>query len=101
MNATTFVRLARADATPWIFDTRIRLSLAEQIALAFFVYITLAAFVFHLAARDLGMIMTLNTVTLATLLALRRNRQRAPWLAAAADLFPAVLILTLYSSNDL
>jgi membrane-associated phospholipid phosphatase len=80
---------------------RTRLSIAEQVALAFFVYITLAAFVFHLAVRDLGLIVTLNAVTLGTLMALRRNRQRAPWLAAAADLFPALLILVAYRESGL
>ena len=45
--------------------------------------------------------MTLNAVTLATLVALRRNRQRAPWLAAAADLFPALLILVAYRESGL
>ena len=96
MSETTSVGLARAQQIPSVFDMRTRPSIPEQVALAFFVYITLAAFVFHLAARDLGIIMTLNTVTLATLMALRRTRQRAPWLAAAADLFPALLILVAY-----
>jgi membrane-associated phospholipid phosphatase len=86
---------------PSVFDMRTRLSMAEQVALAFFAYITLAASVFPLAARDLGIIMTLNAVTLATLMALRRNRQRAPWLAAAADLFPALLILVAYRESGL
>jgi membrane-associated phospholipid phosphatase len=80
---------------------RTHLSIAEQVALAFFVYITLAAFVFHLAARDLGLIVTLNTVTLTTLMALRRYRQRAPWLAGAAYLFPALLILVAYRESGL
>ena len=75
--------------------------MAEQVALAFFVYITLAAFVFHLAARDLGLIVTLNAVTLGTLMALRRNRQRALWLAGASDLFPALLILVAYRESGL
>jgi membrane-associated phospholipid phosphatase len=80
---------------------RTRLSLAEQIVLAFFAYITVAAFVLHLAARDLGIIIALNTVTLAALLALRRNRQRARWLVAAADLFPALLLLVAYRESGL
>jgi membrane-associated phospholipid phosphatase len=40
-------------------------------------------------------------VTLATLIALRRNRRRAHWLAAAADLFPALLILVAYRESGL
>ena len=101
MSETTSVGLARAHQIPPVLDMRARLSITEQIALAFFAYITLAAFVFHLAACDLGIIMTLNVVTLATLMALRRNRQRAPWLATAADLFPALLILVAYRESGL
>jgi len=78
-----------------------RLSIAETIALAYFAYITLAAIVFHLDARSLGIIVTLNTVTIATLMALRRNRQRAPWLVAAADLFPGLLMLLAYRESGL
>ena len=43
---------------------------AEKIALAFFAYISLAACVFQLSGRDLVIIMTLNTLTFATLMAL-------------------------------
>ena len=101
MSETIPVGLARAHPTPSVFDMRTHLSIAELVSLAFFVYITLAAFVFHLAARDLGLIVTLNAVTVTTLTALRRNRQRAPWLAAAADLFPALLILVAYRESGL
>jgi membrane-associated phospholipid phosphatase len=80
---------------------RIPLSIAERIALAFFAYITVAALGFHLAAREFCLIMTLNAVTFATLVALRRNRQSAPWLAAAADLFPALLVLVAYRESGL
>ena len=48
MSETIFVGLARTHPLPSVFDMRTRLSLAEQIALAFFAYITLAGFVFHL-----------------------------------------------------
>ena len=101
MSETFFVELARVHPIPSVFDRRTRLSIAEQIALAFFAYLTLAAFVFQLAARDLCIIMALNTVTPATLMVLRRNRQRAPWLAAAADLFPALLLLVAYRETGL
>ncbi|MGA3326814.1 MAG: phosphatase PAP2 family protein [Terriglobia bacterium] len=101
MSETFFVGLARAHPIPSVFDMRTRLSIAEQIAIAFFVYLTLAAFVLHLDAHDLCIIMALNTVTLATLIMLRRNRQRAPWLAAAADLFPALLVLVAYRESGL
>jgi membrane-associated phospholipid phosphatase len=84
-----------------IFGVPIQLSNAEKIALAFFTYITLATFAFHLAARDIGIIVTLSTVTFATLMALNRNRRRAPWLATAADLFPALLLLVAYRESGL
>ena len=38
----------------WTFDMRNRFSVAEQIVLAFFAYMTAVALVFHLAARDLA-----------------------------------------------
>ena len=101
MSETSFVGLAGAQQIPSVFEMRIRLTIAEQIALAFFVYITLGAMVLHLAARDLGVIIVLNAVTLTTLMVLRRNRERAPWLAAAADLFPALLILVAYRESGL
>jgi len=101
VSETSFVGMAGAQQIPSVFEMRIRLTIAEQIALAFFVYITLAAMVFHLAVRDLGVIMALNAVTLTTLMVLRRNRERAPWLAAAADLFPALLILVAYRESGL
>ena len=66
MSETTSVRLARTQQIPSVFDMLIRLSIAEKVALAFFAYITLAAFVFHPAVCDLCILMTLNAVTLAT-----------------------------------
>ncbi len=72
---------------------------AEKIALAFFAYISLAACVFQLSGRELVIIMTLNTLTFATLMALNRNR--APWLVTAAYLFPALLILVAYRESGL
>jgi len=71
------------------------------IPLAFFAYTTFAALAFHLAAREFAIILTLNSLTIATLMALRRNRQRAPWFIAAADLFPALLILVAYRESGL
>jgi membrane-associated phospholipid phosphatase len=59
MSETSSLGLARAHPIPWVFDARIRLSLAEQIALAFFAYIIVAAIAFHLAARDLATIIWL------------------------------------------
>jgi membrane-associated phospholipid phosphatase len=78
-----------------------RLSMAELIAVVFFVYVALAACIFHLGARDLGIIIVLDAVTLSTLMALRRNRERAPWLAGAANFFPALLLLVAYRESAL
>ena len=101
MSDTTCGGLARAHPIPSVFDMRTRFSIAELIAVTFFAYITLAAFVFHLVARDLGIGVALDTLTLATLIALRRNRQRAPWLAAATDMFPGLLLLVAYRESGL
>ena len=101
VSETAFGGIARARQIPWVFDMRTRLSSSELIAITFFVYITLAACVLHIGARDLGILLARDTVTLATLLALRRNRQRAPWLAAAADLFPALLLLVAYRESGM
>ncbi len=101
MSETSSVGLARTHPILWAFDTRTRLPIVEQVALGFFVYVTIAALIFHLAARDFGIIITLNTLTLATLMALRRNHQHTPWLAITADLFPAVLILVAYRESGL
>jgi len=90
---------ARARPIPSAFDMRTRLSFSELIAVAFFVYIALAAWVWHVDAPDLGILVALGAVTIATLLALRRSRQRAAWLAAAADLFPALLLLVAYRES--
>ena len=101
MSETTSAGLAGAHTIPRVFDMRTRLSFPELIVVTFFVYITFAAFAFHPAARDLFLIVALNTVTIATLVALGRNRERAPWLAGAADLFPALLLLVAYRESGL
>ncbi|MFZ0962464.1 MAG: phosphatase PAP2 family protein [Terriglobia bacterium] len=97
----TIARLAKPRSILKASGARIHLPFPEQIALAFFAYITLAAFPFHLSARELGVIISLNALTLATLMTLNRNRQRANWLAAAADFLPAVLILVAYRESGL
>ena len=101
MSDTSLVGLARRHVIPSVLPMRPRLSTPELIVLAFFVYIILAAFISHLAARDLAIIITLNTLTIVTLRTLRRNRQRALWLAAAADLFPALFVLVAYRESGL
>ena len=101
MSGIAYARPARANRTWPILEMRTRLSTAEQIAVAFFAYVAAAALGFHLAAREFCTVAALSAVTLATLVALRRNRARAPWLAAAADLFPALLILVAYRESGL
>jgi len=101
VSATALVGIARMRPVPLVFEMRTRLAISERVAIAFFAYITLAAGVLHLAARDVGFIAALNAVTLATLLALRRYRERAAWLAGAANLFPALLLLVTYRESGL
>jgi membrane-associated phospholipid phosphatase len=83
------------------FGARIHLSLAEKAALTFFTYISIAAVAFNIPGRELSIILILNAVTFAALLALRRNRERAPWIDAAADMFPVLLILVAYRESGL
>ncbi|MGO8790580.1 MAG: phosphatase PAP2 family protein [Terriglobia bacterium] len=101
MSECTALGLARPHPILSVCEIRTRLVTVEWIALAFLAYMILAAFAFHLAAREIGVIITLNTLTFATLMALRRNRELAPWLVAAADLFPAVLILVAYRESGM
>lgn len=101
MSDALFAGQARADAFQTPLSMRLRLPVTEQIVLAFFVYITAAALVFYLPMREICTLAVLNALTFATLAALRRNRHRAPWLAAAADLFPALLILVAYRESGL
>lgn len=101
MSEAIFAGKARTDTLEPAFSMRLRLPLTEQIVLAFFGYITAAALVFHLPMREICTLVVLNALGFATLTALRRNRQRAPWLAATADLFPALLILLAYRESGL
>jgi membrane-associated phospholipid phosphatase len=82
-------------------EARPRLSFAEQVALGFFLYITLAAFAFHLAPRDRWVIVGLNALAVATMVALSRDSRRADWLRVTRDLLPAVLILVAYRESGL
>lgn len=66
-----------------LFSIRSRLYVAEQVVFAFFAYVTIAALAVHLGTRDFCFVITLNALTLATLVTLRRNRARSRWLAAA------------------
>ena len=101
MSRASFARLSRAHSLRLDFGMRIRLSLAEKAALTFFVYASIAAVALSLAVRELATILILNAVTSAAFLALRRNRERAPWVDFAADMFPVLLILVAYRESGL
>ena len=101
MGDTIPFALARPQQLAGILKMRSRLSLAEQIALAFCAYVMCTALWWHLPARDLGVILALNAMSMTTMMALSRNWQRAPWLAAAHDLFPALFILVAYRESGL
>ena len=101
MTETTSVSVPGAHRFPAVSNVRMRFSISEQIAVAFFAWVTVAAIVWQMAARDLVFILILNAVTLTTWMALNRNRQRARWLGAAADLFPALLLLVAYRESGL
>jgi membrane-associated phospholipid phosphatase len=99
MSETTAIASAHPMAPACL--VRPRLARAEQVTLGFFLYVTIAAFVFQLDPRDLILIMTLSGLTLATQIALNRNRHWRPWLAAVADFFPALVILVAYRETGL
>ncbi len=100
MNGTVPISLARSFRSSAL-RLRSRLSFAEQVALGFFAYITLAAFGFDLASRDRWVIVALNAVTVATMVALSRGVRQPRWLATARDLLPALLILVAYRESGL
>ena len=81
-------------------DLRSRPASAEQVTIGFFVYLTLAAFGFGLAAPERWLIVALNTLTVATMVMLSQA-QRVRWLASARDLFPGVIILVAYRESGL
>ena len=99
MSGTIPISLAGPPTVPDL-GLRSRLSLAEQVTIGFFVYFTLAAFGFGLAAPERLLIVALNTLTVATMLILSRA-QRVRWLASARDLFPGVIILVAYRESGL
>ena len=99
MSGTIRISLAGPPLVPTL-GLRSRLALAEQVTIGFFVYFTLAAFGFGLAAPERWLIVALNTLTVATMLVLS-HAQRVRWLASARDLFPAVIILVAYRESGL
>jgi membrane-associated phospholipid phosphatase len=100
VSGTVPISLARS-LRSFALDLRSRLSFAEQVALGFFAYITLAAFGFDLAPRDRWVIVALNTVAVATMVALSRDSRQTRWLATARDWLPALLILVAYRESGL
>jgi membrane-associated phospholipid phosphatase len=80
---------------------RFSVSFVEKVTLTYFAYVTLAGFVFGLATRDLCIIITLNTLSVATMVGLSRNSLRADWVAVAHNFFPVLLILVAYRESGL
>ncbi len=86
---------------PTEFEMRIRLSNLEWISIAYFTGITVAACMTLPGLREVAIMATLSLLTIATLVCLGRNRERASWLAVVADLFPALLLLVAYRASGL
>ncbi len=82
-------------------EARLRLSYVEWISITYFAGITIAACALRLEVREVGITTALSTMTIATLASLRRNRERALWLAVAAELFPALLLLVAYRASGM
>lgn len=77
------------------------LSIPEYIAAVFFIYAGIAGWRFHLEPQQIGFSIALSALTFGTFLVLQRNRQRAAWLDAAANFFPALLLLVAYRETGL
>src|ERR1035437_8103811 len=77
------------------------LARGEPIMLAFFAYLTVVVLLFSSESTDGWKIVPLNLLIAATVVGLRGNCRRAPWLAAAHNLFPAVLLLIAYRESGL
>ena len=101
MSETTLVTVPQARQIPRLGEWWGNLSRVEQISLVFFAYITAAAAAFHVQLRELGIILILNTLTISTVIALRRFQQRSRWVSATANLFPALLLLVAYRESGL
>lgn len=101
MSETALVTVPQARQIPRLGEWWGNLSRVEQISLVFFAYITAAAAAFHVQLRELGIILILNTLTISTVIALRRFQQRSRWVSATANLFPALLLLVAYRESGL
>jgi membrane-associated phospholipid phosphatase len=77
------------------------LARGEQIMLAFFAYLTVVVLLFSSESTDGWKIVPLNLLIAAIVIVLRGNCRRAPWLAAAHNLFPALLLLVAYRESGL
>ena len=79
------------------------LRVAEKLAIGFFTYTTIAAFVFPLALRQRLALVTLNLLACAVVVLLSRwgVKERSPFLAIVRDWLPCVLILVAYRESGL
>jgi len=79
------------------------LRVAEKLAIGFFTYTTIAAFVFPLALRQRLALVALNLLACAVVFLLSRwgMKERSPFLAIVRDWLPCVLILVAYRESGL
>jgi membrane-associated phospholipid phosphatase len=79
------------------------LRFAEKLAVGFFTYTTVAAFVYPLALRQRLALAALNLLACAIVFLLSRwgMKERSPFLAGVRDWLPCVLILVAYRESGL
>ena len=79
------------------------LRMGEKILLGFFIYATLASFVFHLSFRERASLLVLNLTVGAVIIALSKAAKEGSNAAFAVlrDWLPAVLILVAYRESGL
>ena len=85
------------------FRDVVGLRMGEKILLGFFVYATLASFVFHLSFRERASLLVLNLTVAAVIIALGKAAKEGSSAAFAVlrDWFPAVLVLVAYRESGL
>jgi membrane-associated phospholipid phosphatase len=85
------------------FRDVVGLRMGEKILLGFFVYATLASFVFHLSFRERASLLVLNLTVAAVIIALGKAAKEGSNAAFAVlrDWFPAVLVLVAYRESGL
>src|SRR5450759_2244253 len=77
------------------------LARGERIMLVFFAYLTVVVLLLSPESTDGWKIVPLNLLIATTVVLLRGNCRPAPWIEAAHDLFPALLLLVAYRESGL